>query len=243
MAGTRGRHEAEPCRRQPVQRSLPFVASDMTVLDLLRQRGRMTVAQLAQAMDVTPTAVRQRLQRLLAQQLVHRYVQRRGRGRPVHFYRLTRAGRRKLGANLGDLAMVLWEEIRAIDDPDIRRGLIARLASRLAEHYGIEVRGATVADRMRSVVDLFARREVPFEVDHDGGAWCLRALSCPYPELAEQDRAVCAMERLMLSELLGATVRLDACRLEGAESCTFLAEQACVPLEGRWGGADETART
>jgi len=46
-------------------------------------------------------------------------------------------------------------------------------------------------------------------------------LACPYPDLVEQDRAVCAMERMMFSDLLGQNVRLDKCRLDEGNCCTF----------------------
>jgi predicted ArsR family transcriptional regulator len=32
---------------------------------------------------------------------------------------------------------------------------------------------------------------------------------------------VCTMEKLMLSEILGNSVRLSECRLDGASCCTF----------------------
>ncbi|HCP84927.1 MAG TPA: hypothetical protein DIT88_11045 [Planctomycetaceae bacterium] len=45
--------------------------------------------------------------------------------------------------------------------------------------------------------------------------------ACPYPELAEQDPSVCSMERMLISEILGETVRLSQCRLDGGCDCTF----------------------
>ena len=47
--------------------------------------------------------------------------------------------------------------------------------------------------------------------------------ACPYPKLAEQDQAVCNMERMMFSELLGQDVELTQCRLEGGGECRFQA--------------------
>jgi predicted ArsR family transcriptional regulator len=64
-------------------------------------------------------------------------------------------------------------------------------------------------------------KEVSFEVNRSGALPVLSALACPYPELAELDRGVCTMEKLMLSEVLGESVRLSACRLDGASCCTF----------------------
>ena len=82
-------------------------SSDVTILDLLRKRDALTVADLADAMQVTATAVRQRLNRLMANHYVERYASKAGRGRPSHYYTLTDAGRRKTGANFADLAIVL----------------------------------------------------------------------------------------------------------------------------------------
>jgi predicted ArsR family transcriptional regulator len=62
---------------------------------------------------------------------------------------------------------------------------------------------------------------VPFEVERKGQLPVLTALACPYPELAEQDRSVCAMERLLMSELIGEDVRLSECRLDGDSCCRF----------------------
>jgi DeoR family suf operon transcriptional repressor len=200
------------------------VPSDRTVLDLLRQRDVMTIADFQLALGVTATAVRQRLNRLLDQGLLEKRKDpaASGRGRPNHCYGLTRAGERKTGANFTDLAIALWQEVRAIEDPAIRRGLIQRISARLAEGYRDQVTGQSVIERMRSLAALFDDRQVPFSVDQaDGELPVLTALVCPYPELAEKDRTVCAMERMMFSEVLGRRVALDQCRLDGDRCCTF----------------------
>jgi DeoR family suf operon transcriptional repressor len=195
------------------------VESDIDLLDILRKAGPLTVSQMESLMGVTATAVRQRLNRLLA----HRYIEReavvQGRGRPSHRYLLTTKGRRKTGENFGDLSVALWEEIRAIEDPEIRKGLIQRLSHRLAEKYADQIDGETTAERMASVVNLLADRRVPFRVELRDGQPVLLAESCPYPELAEHDRSVCAMERMMLSELIGDRVKLGEHQSEDGDCC------------------------
>ena len=74
---------------------------------------------------------------------------------------------------------------------------------------------------MESICELFEDREVPFEVDRSGQLPVLTALACPYPELAERDRSICSMERMMFSELVGENLRLTDCRLDGDRYCTF----------------------
>ena len=195
--------------------------SDAKLIDLLRSEGPKSVSELALATEVTATAVRQRLTRLMADDLVERHVQRAGRGRPSHRYSLTEKARRQAGANFTDLALVLWNEIRAIRDPSVQRGLLDRLAKTMAQMYGPLVEGLSTRERMRSLVLLFADRRVPLEVDQSSQLPVLRALECPYPELAEQDRGICAVERMMLSKILETDVRLTQCRLDGGACCEF----------------------
>jgi DeoR family suf operon transcriptional repressor len=206
--------------------------SDKAILDYLRRSGGATVVDLAQRMGVTATAIRQRLQRLMADGLIARRTQRKGRGRPNHRYWLTDKGERLAGSNFADLAIVLWEEVKSVEDPAVRRGLVSRIADRLAELYRGRVTGQSLRQRMEALVGLMDERNIPFEADFTGELPVLSALACPFPELAKKDRSVCAMEKRMLSDILGEGVQLDGCRLDGDPCCTFsLSEKSPAPSE------------
>lgn len=197
--------------------------TDRTVVDFLRREGASTISDLVDFAGVTATAIRHRLNRLMEQGLVAREAQATGRGRPTHRYTLTPAGQRVGGDNYEDLASVLWSEIRAIQDPDVRHGLLRRIVERLASSYRENLTGTNLRERMESLVGLMAERDVLFEVtaSEDGQLPVLTARSCPYPDIAEQDRGICSMEKLLISEILGEGVRLGACRLDGENCCTF----------------------
>ena len=195
--------------------------SDGPLLDHLRQNGDASISELVERLGVTATAVRQRLGRLSEGGLVTRTAVVEGRGRPSHRYRLTEAGIQSAGTNYDDLAKVLWQEVRSIDQPEIRRGLIGRIANRLTKLYQSQVVGSSLRERMDSIAQLLGKRDVPVVADGSDKRPVLTVLSCPYPELAEQDRSVCAMERKMLAEVLGEPVRLTSCRLDGESCCTF----------------------
>lgn len=197
-------------------------ASDTALMDVLRKCPAQSIADLATALGVTATAVRQRLSRLMAQGFVQRTVIREGRGRPRHQYELTGLGRKSAGANFADLAIVLWHEIRQVGDPAVRQGLLQRIAAKLATAYVGQVAGGSVEERMDSLAALFSDRRIPFEVEKRQELPVLKALSCPYPELAEQDRAICSMERMLFSELAGVSLKLDECRLDGQACCSFV---------------------
>jgi predicted ArsR family transcriptional regulator len=195
--------------------------SDEVLLNYLRRNGAARISDLVAETGVTATAVRQRIQRLMAEGLIERHAENIGRGRPNHRYALTEKGQGSGGDNFSDLAVVLWEEIKAVPDPEVRRGLLKRIADRFVDKYRGTIHGATLSERMASLAGLMNERDVAFEVNHDGRLPVLSALACPYPELAKVDRGVCTMEKLMLSEVLGESVRLSECRLDGANCCTF----------------------
>jgi DeoR family suf operon transcriptional repressor len=211
--------------------------SDEALLDLLRCTGAMTIAEIAVETEVTQNAVRQRLTRLMAQDLVCRTVDRgraeggsrRERGRPNHRYSLTEKARRRAGNNFADLAIVLWQEIRAVKDAEVQRGLLKRIADAMARHYQGLITGATTAERMQSVGALLGERRVPVTTvlpdpvapDAAGQLPVLKVEDCPYPELAEQDRGICAVEKMVFSQLLDEDVRLTQCRLDGHSCCQF----------------------
>ena len=74
---------------------------------------------------------------------------------------------------------------------------------------------------MESLSELFGNRKIPVAIEQTEGLPVLTVLACPYPDLAEQDRTICSMERMMFSDLLGESVRLNKCRLDEGTCCTF----------------------
>jgi predicted ArsR family transcriptional regulator len=124
------------------------------------------------------------------------------------------------------VALVLWREIRSVREPAVRQGLIARIGSAMAGMYRDEVSGATPRQRLESTAKILQERRIPCGVEPSSdpsnhGLPVLTSYACPYPELAEQDRGICAAERLMLQELVGTAVELSSCRLDGDACCRF----------------------
>jgi predicted ArsR family transcriptional regulator len=205
----------------------PSESSDRPLLDLIRRKGPLSVAEMSQMLQVTPTAIRHRLSRLVESGLVEREAESVGRGRPRHVYRASAEAHKRLGQNYTDLALVLWDEMmRTIEDRKLRRVLFARITDRLADLYRSQVRGEDWEHRLNQLGEILHDRGIEAEVVRREGDRLpmLKQHSCPYFELAEVDHAICALERKMFEKVLGRGLRLSQCRLDGHRSCDFEAK-------------------
>jgi len=190
---------------------------------------------MAAGLGVTDTAIRNRLTRLVAASLVERHAEHRGRGRPRHVYEVRAFAQKQLGQNYADLALVLWEELMStVEDRRLRRLLFARVTDRLAAIYRRQVSGAEWEGRLVQLTGVLHDRGVEAEVARDAGGLMpvLRQHSCPYYELAEADRAICALERKMFEKVLGRSLRLSQCRLDGDRVCDFQAKPVPIAQAG-----------
>jgi predicted ArsR family transcriptional regulator len=181
----------------------------------------MTVSECVSFAEVTPTAVRHRLNRLMAQGLISRTEQHKGRGRPGHRYSLTDEAELVLGQNYADLAMTLWSEIKAFEDRAVGMKVLRRVADKLAERYRRQMPGRNVTERLGDLRNLLAERGIDAEVDDRGRLPVLRQHSCPYHDLAKADRTVCGIEMRMFEKALDSDLKLSQCRLDGHNCCEF----------------------
>lgn len=191
------------------------------LVEIIRMRHPVTIGDLIDELGVTENAVRQRLTRLMDRGLVERIELRATRGRPSHGYRLTDEGRKHGANNLDDLARAMWAEIQQIDDSDLRSGIIAGIAKRLSDIYHENIDGEDATERLRSIAKYFADRKIPIALDESQSVPVLKVHGCPYPDLADQNEAICEMETELISQLTGTPVELCSCQRQGGECCSF----------------------
>ena len=131
-------------------------------LERLRNLGSATVQDIGDTLSVTATAVRQRLNRMLSLGLIEREVQRAGRGRPHHLYKVSDKALRVLGDNYNELALILWREFQKITDPEVRKTLRQSIQNAMAARFSSVTQGANLQERieiLRAGNDVLAHRE------------------------------------------------------------------------------------
>ncbi len=200
--------------------------TDQSLLDLIRHQGSASIADLCDSLQVTATAVRQRLSRLVAADFLRSVKVKQERGRPLHVYQLTPLGLQTMGENLSDLAEALWAEVTAIPDFAVRQSVMEGVLQRLVNKYRSQILGTTVTERLTSIASLFHERGIPFVVEVEDSQASLRIVGCPYPRLNEHGDEICRFEQRLVGELLDLPVALKHCRCDssGGKCCTFSAQ-------------------
>ena len=197
--------------------------ADRMFVETLHRMGSATVQRLCEELNVTATAVRNRLTRLEPLGLIARQpAEADGRGRPGFVYQVTGQGLRKLGDNYSDLALTLWREMRNLEPGDLRRRLFDSICNALAGRFGRRVNAAdAVVERMRALNAELTEHGFDVEVDVSGRLPVLRETNCPYRDLAEADASICELEQAVFEQVLGARVELTHRCLDGHNCCEF----------------------
>jgi predicted ArsR family transcriptional regulator len=199
-------------------------AAGMRIVRLLVGNPPQTVAEMIRATGVTRTAVTEQLNELVAAGFVERTTERLpGRGRPRHLYSATRASLLLLFANNQRLVVpAVWRAIDQVGGQELTQKVLAGVSADLAEYYGRRITGTTPEERLQQMRQLLEDEGGIVEVREDEeGQLIMRRRSCPFISMFEESRAVCRVDKQVLSLVVGAPVEQKASRHDGAPCCTF----------------------
>lgn len=188
---------------------------------LLERKEGLTIDQMASALGITRTAVREHVGALERERLIAAGALAGSTGgRPGRLYALTSRGMSLFPKQYDLIARLLLEQLSqrlgAAEAERELRALGASLAAKLKE----KVRGRTLAARTREVAALM--RELGYEASvHRDSEPTIEALNCVYHELAQSDRTVCALDLALIENLADAQVEHRACMARGDNACVF----------------------
>lgn len=217
---------------------------DTQLLRVFRGDQSLGIGEMAEALGVTATAIRQRIERLMTAGMIQRRKVIAGRGRPSFVYRLTTQGQRCASADSTQLAEAMWQEILALADGDLRSDLLLAVAKRLGRGYAQRISadaagaGRSLGEKMQLLSGTLAAQQIDtrsgVSEGPEPGLPVLAICTCPYPVLRDvaQDRSMCQLEAEIFSEALGAPVELAQCVLDGDSSCHFVpaARPPAIPV-------------
>jgi predicted ArsR family transcriptional regulator len=191
------------------------------LIEAVARQGHLTIADLVDRLGVTTTAIRQQVNRLLADGWLVRDRRHGAPGRPADVLSLSEKTKRMFGGLNDELSKLLLEEIAHLEGPARGRSILQSVGRRMAEQGRAFVGVGPPAERLQRLADLLSHEGVLAETRGPADNLRLTVFTCPYRGLASTHPEVCEMERETFSTLLGGPVRRSQCVQDGHERCEF----------------------
>lgn len=201
------------------------------VVQLLLESGSITAGEIGAQLGLSAAGVRRHLDALIelgdAEAHPAKSWQQAGRGRPAKYYRLTAAGRGKLGHRYDDLALAAMRQLREIGGKEAVRAFARqRVDAILAEVNPVDGTADTQADveatAERIAAALTKAGYAATTARVDGGVPAVQIVQhhCPVANVAKEFPELCQAERQAMAEVLGTHVQRLATIANGGYVCT-----------------------
>jgi predicted ArsR family transcriptional regulator len=196
------------------------------IVELLRQRHEMTIADLCEALGIASPAVRRHLDILAAEGVVTYRSVKQATGRPYFAFRLTEQAQ-DAASGYSRLLTRLLEEAATIPAGDgsdrvVLDLLLERLSDHLAEGYRARVHGATLEERVRSLTEALRAEGILDQWEQREDGFHLFNAACPHRRAAQTSQEVCSSERRVIERLLGETVDQVGRMIDGQPCCEYV---------------------
>jgi predicted ArsR family transcriptional regulator len=208
------------------------------VTTLLLERGPVTAALIADALGLSPAAVRRHLDALVADgEVGTRDAPRRGqrgRGRPAKLFLLTEAGRARFGHAYDDLAV---SALRFLADRDGEQAVRAFAESRVEAMIGRHRHDVTAQPdaeaRARALATALTSEGYAASTRDVGSGEQLCQHHCPVAHVAAEFPQLCEAETAAFADLLGTHVQRLATIARGDAACTTHVPTGSLPNANR----------
>jgi DeoR family transcriptional regulator, suf operon transcriptional repressor len=170
------------------------------ILLTIKRRGEARAEDLASALSITPSAVRQHLTGLLGEGLVAVREQRGRAGRPRFFYSVTALAEPLFPKTYGGLANELLEYLD--DEPGMVDRMFARRRDRRVERARARLAGKPFEERVDELARILDEDGYLADVEVGDGVWWIVEHNCAILEVALRYGQACSSEIAFLREVM-----------------------------------------
>lgn len=198
------------------------------ILQTLLRRPRITINELAEAVEINPISVRHHLTNLQMEGLIEADEVRHGVGRPRLVYSLTQDGMERFPTKYLRLTTRLLTQMKETMPAPVVSQLFSQVAEDLANEYASQIQGLSMEERLDFVKELLAQEGFTVEWEKKGSEYQIHEISCPYYQLVVAHPEVCTVDQTLISKMLALPANKVQCILDGGAHCTYVVETAAV---------------
>ncbi|MEM7324051.1 MAG: ArsR family transcriptional regulator [Actinomycetota bacterium] len=192
------------------------------VLVAVKRRGEATADQLAEALEISASAVRQHLGALRSSGHIVSRREPGQNGRPAERYHATEQTEVLFVTPQSDLSIELLEHI-AEEDPDLVTRVFDRRRRRLVQDAMEQLDGKSIDERVAALTELLDAQGYLADFDQpDEDRYRIKLNSCAIWSVANHYRQACATELEFIQDLIpDARVERVTHKTAGAHSCAY----------------------
>ena len=192
------------------------------ILLTIKKRGEARAEELALALGITASAIRQHLMALLAEGMVAVREQRGGAGRPKHVYSVTSEAEDLFPKTYGDLTCELLDYAAAEGEGTVDR-LFERRRQRRVEQARLRLQGKAFDDQVAELTQILDEDGYLADAEADGdGGWRIVEHNCAILEVAFRYGQACSSEIGFLRDVLpGAHIDRVSHMASGEHHCAY----------------------
>jgi predicted ArsR family transcriptional regulator len=194
------------------------------------------VSQIAEALEVSPPAVRRHLDALRADGYVDVKLARHGVGRPAMVYFVTERGAELDGHAYVQLLSRLVRGLEQLDGlpegsgREVLAQAFAGVAAAVAAEHEAEVRGTSLDERVDEASRALQSEGIVDGWRKQGDHYLLVNGDCPYLLLAAMSDLPCRSDRESIERLIGAHVEQTRRIVDGAPVCEYVVRPEPITL-------------
>jgi predicted ArsR family transcriptional regulator len=202
------------------------------ILEILKEQGNATVAELARELGMAPVSVRHHLDILQGDNLICiDRVRRKGSvGRPQQVYALTDEANALFPNDFANLAANLVQELKRILPPEEVERAFESIARNMAEEMpGHGQTGLSLEERLEQITHYLNQRGYLARwerADDDAQGeqtpvYLIHKHNCPYAGVSDEHPELCMMDQALIDELVGGHCERTQSMVGNQLCCTY----------------------
>lgn len=201
------------------------------ILEILKETGGATVAELAERLDMAPVSVRHHLDILQGDNLIRvgRLERTGGVGRPQQIYQLTDDAIELFPKNFAVLAAGMVRQLKQRLPPEEVDAIFASLAAEMAaEAHVADLEALPMPERLERITAFLNERGYlarwESAANDEGEVYMLYKHNCPYAGMSDEHRELCMMDQWLIDRLVGAPCSRTASVVNNDKCCAYQIE-------------------
>lgn len=196
------------------------------VLDTLLSKQRVTVVELANAVNINPISVRHHISKLEADGLVESETERHGVGRPRSVFFLSEKGRELFPARMIRLTSNLISQLKETLPEGSLDKIFREMGNKIQNGEKGKVSKMTLEQRLAWIDERLTSEGFGISIEQTADEIHIHETSCPYFHIGREHSEICTIDQEVINSALETESTRTSCLLHGDSKCTYV-----IPIE------------